>query len=518
LELRWEKKFAKEISWYVRTSPGILLVKTSKSITALDGATGQLLWELPEVKWSGLISSDKDEFPRGKNMMEVPGMGVLLLNRVMLPGDSDGRLIALNLMTGKRLWDQPQVDDLLTAMPLERTRDILLVSRQHETSAKRVALDVAVAAATSVATGLLTGGQAVISVLPSPYVSRFVFQRVDPVSGETRWNFEYPHKISPGPHGLSAIGRQLFITFDSEVFGAMNLDDGKATWEDVAIIPDSNNLPLRPPGTEDRLIQGWKNVIAVEPVTRQFRWELCDLGKITGISEFGGLLVAVGHSSVAAVDAQTGEERWRKKTYSHTTNLQWDKESDAILYADERGLHSVERTTGKSLLDTRIDGKFSPYYIRLSGPEAVVTIATDEVSAYNFKSGKKLFTEGKLFSFLRSYAFLDHWPMPDDGQDMMPATLKTPERGAWNGAQENTLLSGEFLERMVGYRTESEGLLDAYETESETGVDKVWWIDPGTNRQIGFHLTGKHHDVSRPLRMVFAVDQKLIWGAAIIPK
>lgn len=518
LDFRWKIEFPKEVAWYVRTSPGILLVKAGKSITALDGVNGQVLWELPEVKWSGFIGSDKDEFPRGKNMIEVPGMGVLLLNRVMLPGDSEGRLIALNLMTGKRLWDQPQADDLLTAIPLEGTRDIALVSRRlQRPSAKRVALVATVAAATGVASGLL-GVEAMILILPSPFPSRFVFQRVDPVSGKTRWNAEYPHTFDYGSQSLSVIGGQLFINFGSHVFGIVDLASGKRTWEDGFKALDSDNLRLPMQQPSDRFIYGWKNVEAVDPATRELSWEISELGKITGISECGELVVALGHKSVAAVDAKTGAARWRKKAYSHTTNILWDKQSDAILYADEKGLHSVERTTGKSLLDVQLDGKLSPYYLRLASPDAIVTIATDEVSAYNFKTGKKLFTEGKLFSFFRSHAFQDHWPTPDEGQDLMPRTARTPTRGEWNGAHEGSLLSSDFLERLEGYPSETEGLLDAYETESETGAHKVWWIDAKTNRQVEFRLTGKHHDVSRPMRMVFAVDGKLMWGAAVIPK
>ena len=515
LDFRWKIEFPKEVAWYVRTSPGILVVKAGKSITALDGANGQRLWELPEVKWSGFISSDKDEFPRGKNVIEVPGMGVLLLNRVMLPGDSEGRLIALNLMTGKRLWDQPESDDLLTAIPVGASKDIVLVSRRLQR--KSYVMRMAPLAVAGAPMGLL-GEESLFHALPSLYPFRLVFQRLDPLTGKTKWNTEYKHTFTLGSQDLRVIGAQLFITFDSEVFGAVDLESGKAIWEAAAVVLSGNNLPLTLPGTEDRLIQGWKNVIAVEPVTKQFRWALCDLGKITAISNYGGIVVAIGHNSVAAVDEQTGEERWRKKTHSHTTNLQWDKQSDAILYADERGLHSVERTTGKSLLDARLDGQISPYFICLASPEAVVTIATDEVSAYNFKTGKRLFTEGTLFSFFRSYALQDHWPMPDEGQDLMPPTLRTPVKGQWNGAYEGTLLSVDFLERLQGYRTENEGLLDAYETESETGVHKVWWIDAVTNRQVEFRLTGKHHDVSRSMRMVFAVDGKLVWGAAIVPK
>ncbi len=520
LDFRWEKKFAKEVSWYVRTSPGILLVKAGKSITALDGANGQQLWELPKVEWSGFINSDiADEFPRGKNMIEVPGMGVLLLNRVMLPGDSEGRLIALNLMTGERLWDQPEADDLLTAIPLYGTREIILVFRrlQRKAYAKRVTV-LAVAAAAAGAVTALLGAEAMTFILRSPYPFRFVFQRLDAVSGKAQWNMEYPHTFNPGSQSLSVLGEQMFINFNNGVFGVVDLKNGNRSWEGRLSGFDINSLPLPGLRPGDRLIYGWKNVEAVDPATRQLSWEISDLGIITGISECGELVVAIGHKSIAAVDAETGAVRWRKKAYSHTTNILWDKQSDSILYADEKGLHSVERTTGKSLLDAQLDGQFSPYYLRLASPDAVVTIATDEVSAYNFKTGKKLFTEGKLFSFFRSHAFQDHWPMPDDGQDLMPRTARTPTRGEWNGAHEGSLLSSDFLERLEGYPRETEGLLDAYETESETGAHKVWWIDAKTNRQVEFRLTGKHHDVSRPMRMVFAVDGKLMWGAAIIPK
>ncbi|HKM84489.1 MAG TPA: PQQ-binding-like beta-propeller repeat protein [Candidatus Acidoferrum sp.] len=517
LQLRWTKEFPKEVSWYVRTSPGILVVKAGKSITALDGANGQQLWALPEVKWSGFLSSDiADEFPRGKNMIEVPGLGVLLLNRVMLPGDSEGRLIALNLMTGERLWDQPEADDLLTAVPLYGTREIVLVSRrlQRKAYAKRVTV-LAVAAAAAGAVTALLGAEAMTFILRSPYPFRFVFQRLDAVSGKAQWNTEYPHTFNPGSQSLSVIGEQMFINFNNGVFGVVDLKNGNRSWEGRVSGFDINSLPLPGLRPGDRLIYGWKNVEAIDPATRQLSWEIGKLGIITGISECGELVVAIGHKSVAAVDAKTGAERWRKKAYSHTTNILWDKQSDAILYADEKGLHSVDRTTGKSLLDARLDGEFSPYYIRPASPEAVVTIATDQVSAYNFKTGKKLFTAGKFSSFFRSYAFQDHWPVPDDGQELIPRTLNTPGKGAWNSSHEGTLLSANALKRLEGYATENAGLLDAYETQSETGESQVWWIDADTNRQILFRPTGKHHDVSRPMSMVFAVDQKLVWGAVI---
>lgn len=51
LEFNWKKDFPKSVSWYVRTSPGILLVKSGKSLTALDGKNGRELWEHADVRF-----------------------------------------------------------------------------------------------------------------------------------------------------------------------------------------------------------------------------------------------------------------------------------------------------------------------------------------------------------------------------------------------------------------------------------------------------------------------------------
>jgi len=509
LDMRWKKDFPKEVSWYVRTSPGILLVRAGKSLTALDGLDGRQLWALPDVASSEVSASSAFlPFERGKNLLEVPGMGVLLLNHVRLPGDSDGRLIAFNLITGERLWDHPQVDDLMTAVPLDGTREIVLVSMRVQ----RKVLSEIIAAEVIVSAALRT------PIFVSPFPFRFQFERLDPLTGKVEWSSEYPHTFAPCAVSVTAFADHLFLYVCNNVLGSVDLANGKRMWEDASNMLGTNGLPLPLDWANGRLVYGLKHVQAVDAATKQVQWEIKGLGKITGISARDGVVVAMGNENIAAVDSKTGAELWRKKTHGHTTNLLWDKQSDAMVYVDGKGLHSAERTTGKSLLDAPLHVDSNPLHIRLASSGVVVTIATDGVCAYDLNTGKKLFAAGKLTGAFNSYAFLDFWPMPVDGQGLIPVPPRTPGTGDWNGVGEGSMFSAEARSRFAGFRTATEGMGDAFETESETGTRKIWWIDPESEQQVGFQLTGMHHDVSRSLGMIFAVDGRQVWGASFSPK
>lgn len=364
LEERWRKEFPKEISWYVRTSPGILLVKAGKSLTAVDATDGRQLWVLPDLGLSGLAEMGE---VRGKNLLEIPGKGVLLLNRVKLTGDSDGRLIALNLMTGERLWDHPQIDELMSAIPLQGSREVVLVSLRMERK-------------TLVRNLILTAGEGPPALI---YPFRLEFQRLDPITGKVEWSVEYPRTFYPGLVSMSATSNHMFVNYSNGIVGSIDLATGKQMWEEGSKTMGSNSPPLSLEMANGRLIYGVKSVRAVDPATNQVGWEIDKLGKITGISVCDGVAVAIGDHNVAAVDAGSGTQLWRKKAYGHGTNIVWEKQSDALVYVDGKGLHTADRRTGKALLEARLQRDYHPFYIRLASRDAVVTIARDEVSAYN---------------------------------------------------------------------------------------------------------------------------------------
>ena len=502
-ELRWKKDFPTKVSWYVRTSPGILLVKAGKSLTALDSDDGRQLWALPDVESAGIdLRNVGGQFQRGKNILEVPEIGVLLMNRAKLPGDTDGRLIALNLLTGERLWDEPELDDLITVVPLPQTHEIVVVSLRLQKK---------------ILAGELIGSAAVGSIAIA-YPFRTELQRIDPLTGKVRWNTEYPHTFTPSALSVTVIGRRLYLSNNNHILGSVDLQTGNRAWEEGSKFVGGAEIPFPVETANDRLIYGLRTVQAVDPATRQKAWETSDLGKITGISVQGDLVVAVGNKSAEAVDTKNGTERWRRKTYGHGTNVIWDKDSDTVVYVDGKGLHRVDRKTGIAVFDVPLQDINHPVYIRFAGPGAVMTISAEHVCGYDLKTGEKLFTTGRLTSFFPSYATWDHWPMPGSGEDFLPPNRTSYTAADLETTPEGGLLSGTPLKRVEAYAARSSEQPEAYETEGENGVHTIWWIDSTNNRKIDLNVSGKSHDVSRSMGLIFASDQNRVWGATIVEK
>jgi len=511
LEPRWHVDFPKPISWYVRTSPGILLVRVGRSLTAIDGSDGRRLWELPDIGSGAAIDSDVELLSdRGKDLFEVPRMGVLLLDRVQLPGDSSRRLVALNLLTGQRLWDQPQTDkweNLIAVIPVEGSSHVVLISTRLQ---RKVALEEAAAsAALSVAVHA--------PLMISAYPFRFEFRRLDALTGKTEWQSEYPHTLPPTTLTVATLSDHLFLSVANSLVGSLDLADGKVLWEDGSKSFGLPSLPVALPleRANGRLIYALKKVQAVDPATGKPDWEMTGLGKITGLCACGDVVAAIGDSNVAAVDAKTGAERWRRKTHGHTTNLLWDRQSDALLYVDAKGLHSVERTAGKPLFESSLHADSNPLLISLAGREVLVTISADQVSAYSLKNGKKLFDAGKPAAFFSSYSIPDFWPMPPGGQALNPWSISPLGAAGDTAAADGSFLTAQWRARMAEPPSALRGQTDAYETASESGFRKVWWIDPLTNEKVEIGIAGSQHDVARSLGMIFSVDGKTLWGSAV---
>jgi len=506
----------KPVDWYERTSAGVVLVKAGKSFYALKEEDGEQLWMLPAVQVTGKTKGSLDASAlRGRDILEVPGMGVLLMNHVKLDGDKNGRLIALNLQTGKRLWARDELDELMTALPIYGTEDAVVVCRRVQ----RKALAAETAALAVVAT------QIPFAMVMVKYTYRFELTRMDLGTGTTKWQTEYERTFTPGTETIKTFGGQVFIYVGNHIMTSINLTDGKFEWEDGKGHLGTIEAALPFEMVNGELIYKSEYVRAVDPATRKELWSLEDLGRVTGLVFSIDLVFALGEKAIAAMDLETGKERWRKEVNGGATNLLWDKASDSLIYLDKKGLHSVEAQTGKAILDTPLHTASWPSQIRLASPEILVTVAEKEVCGYNFKTGKKLFGEGNLVAFFRANTAIDNWPRPTDGQTFDAMSRPPANEEEWAGLRKASLLGSDTLKQLEE-RERSEDSLEAFETETQVEtlgvvnrttkkVRKLWWIDPKTNQEVEIAPTGEQHEIDRRLRMVFAVNKQLMWGASV---
>ncbi len=108
----WSTKLDGKVRFYQSTDLGVLIVGTEKSLYALDGETGDVLWRRKQAKLD-----ETDVAP-------VPGTDMLLLN---LESGSKTRVEALDLMTGEPLWRSDKVRGAVMQMALDLNANLLAV-------------------------------------------------------------------------------------------------------------------------------------------------------------------------------------------------------------------------------------------------------------------------------------------------------------------------------------------------------------------------------------------------------
>jgi outer membrane protein assembly factor BamB len=414
-------------------------------------------------------------------------------------------------MTGEQLWDKPQVDDLMRVVLLENTHDIVLVTRQLDRKQNAMEIGAMVAGATIV--GLPIASQ----IYTYPF--KIELERLNPSTGKSAWNSEYSTTFHFDSHSIVASENHLLVFFDNSILASFDLKNGKFLWEDGSSRFGGKSLGIPLLISNGRVIYGRNHVVyAIDPSTGLADWRIEDTGKISGLSLCDGMVIVSGSKKVAAVDAATGVQRWSETPHGYVSNLLWDKHSDIIFYADFRGLHGLERTTGKQVFLSKSRSVYEPYMIRRESPEAIVILGIDGISAYNFKKDSEIYATRKLLAFYPGYTFHDRWPMPMLGEDLTVPQERNPVSIFSGGVSDDTLLSGDALERTKASVGDAEANLDAFRTVNELGRERFWWIDPESNLLgiLIYGAAGGQQEVSRPLGMVFAADGKRIWGSKIL--
>jgi outer membrane protein assembly factor BamB len=109
---RWSTKLDGRVVFYQSTELGVLVVGTERSLYAVDGETGDVLWRRKNVKLD-----ETDVAP-------IPGTDLLLLS---LESSSKTRLEAADLLTGESIWRSDKVRGAVMQMALDQTTNLLAV-------------------------------------------------------------------------------------------------------------------------------------------------------------------------------------------------------------------------------------------------------------------------------------------------------------------------------------------------------------------------------------------------------
>ncbi len=106
----WTTKLDKPVRFYQTTDIGVVIVGTEKSIYAVDGATGDVLWRRKDVELG-----ENDVAP-------VPGSDLLLLS---FEKGHRTRLEAVDIMTGNRIWRSEKIKGGLMQMAVHPDANLL---------------------------------------------------------------------------------------------------------------------------------------------------------------------------------------------------------------------------------------------------------------------------------------------------------------------------------------------------------------------------------------------------------
>ena len=109
---RWSAKLDGRVRFYQAAELGVIVSGTEKSLYAIDGESGDILWRRKNTR---LDETD---------VAAVPGTDILLLS---LEDGNKTRLEAADLLTGETLWRTDKVRGSVMQMALDQNRNLLVV-------------------------------------------------------------------------------------------------------------------------------------------------------------------------------------------------------------------------------------------------------------------------------------------------------------------------------------------------------------------------------------------------------
>jgi outer membrane protein assembly factor BamB len=372
----WSTKFDDTVRFYQVTDVGAVIVGTKKSLYAVDGMTGDILWRRKDT------SLDENE------VAPVPGTDLVLLS---FEKDKRTRIEATDVLSGEVIWQSEKLKGAVMQMSVETDGNLLAVVLAKDAKAKAA------------------GG---LKRHPMVHV-------LDLSSGDELWKHEIGSDIEMMPtrwpesgeveftldnyHPPMFLNGRLYLFYE----GATSFDahSGKErTREKFRVNEGGLALTEAAPVVDEVFIytSGRGHVRAIRRDSGEIEWEAKDLGLTPEIILAGNVLYARtggqftrlkdgetierGPYGVTAIDARSGKILWRYKGADKgITNIVLP-DFATIVVADRDDLIVIDTANGKrrSRSPHKIKGAS---FALLNEREDVVIGGREEIAAFDARSG-----------------------------------------------------------------------------------------------------------------------------------
>lgn len=375
----WTAKLDKAVRFYQTTDMGVVIVGTEKSIYAVDGATGDVLWRRKDA--------ELDE----NDVAPVPGSDLLLLS---FEKGERTRVEAVDIMTGNRIWRSDKIKGGLMQMAVEPEANLLAIVLAKDAK-----------------------GHAKDGVKRHP-----LLHVLDLGSGDERWKNELSEvglMPSRWPDGNSEVeftldnyhapvfaGGRLYLFYEG--LTSFDAQTGKSRLrEKFRVNEEGLALTEADPIFAESVIytSSHGRVRAISRESGDTVWEAKDLGLTPELILVGetlyvrtggqftrlkdGETVERGPYGVSAIDTRKGKVLWRYKGADKgITNLVLP-DAETIMIADRDDLISIDTTNGKRRARVRHGIERASFGLLNEGGNVVIG-GQNEIAAFEPSSGREL--------------------------------------------------------------------------------------------------------------------------------
>jgi outer membrane protein assembly factor BamB len=334
----WTAKLDKDVRFYQPTDMGVLLVGTDKSLYALDGNSGEVLWRRKDA--------NLDE----TDVAPVPGTDLLLLS---FEKGEKTRVEATDILTGDTIWRSEKIKGAVMQVAVEPNANLLAIVMAKEARERA----------------------------REGFKRRPLLHVLDLASGDEIWDYEVGEVEMMPSRWPDDSGKEVEYTFDNyyppvfvdgrlylfyEGVTSFEARSGKQRMrEKYRVNEEGLALTEAEPIFAPELIftSSRGHVRAISRATGDTVWEAKDLGvspemilvqdilyvrtggQFTRLKD--GETVDRGSYGVSAIDARRGKVRWRYKGADKGISNLVLPGPDSIAIADRDDLIFIDATSGK---------------------------------------------------------------------------------------------------------------------------------------------------------------------------